>query len=235
MLSPKGNQFLKEVLSYVKFKHDRADIRAELEGHILDRMEEYMELGLDEDEAEQLSIEAMGNAKEIGLELNKQHNPLLGWIWMMTNVIKVILIVVFCYVFLFGLIFMFPASPIKDMPKEKIVYHIDMDEQVKIDDRVLRFTDLIYDIDGNMNIYYKYYSTRPWGTNWSFGYLGEISDNLGHIYHTGGRQLKSGIVSKGVWSVSEFSPEADTLIISYDRFNRAYRVEIDLKAGEGHE
>lgn len=235
MLSPKGNHFLKEVLSYVKFRRDREDIRAELEGHILDRMEEFMERGHDKEEAEQLSIEAMGDAKELGVELNKQHNPILGWIWLITNIIKVIIIVVFGYIFIFGLVLMFPSSPIKEMPKEKIVYRIDIDEKVKIDDRVLRFTDLIYDKDGNMNVYYEYYYTKLWGIAWSFGYIGEISDDLGHTYYTGGGQLKSGIVSKGVWSVSEFSQEADTLIISYDRFNRAYRVEIDLKAGEGYE
>lgn len=73
MLSPKGGKYIEDILSYVKFSFDWSEIRTELENHLLDRMEDYTEAGQAED-AEELAIAAMGNAEEIGIELNRQHN-----------------------------------------------------------------------------------------------------------------------------------------------------------------
>lgn len=225
-------KFLEEVISQVKFKYDRYEIKRELEFHILDKTEYYIEQGYHKDKAEELSINDMGNAKIIGKELNKQHNPLIGWIWHISNILLVITIVLSSLLVGINFISLFSRNPINDFPKSEIVYKIDIDKKVKIDDRVIHFTNVIYDKNGDMNIFYKDYNTKLWGTGWSLGTVGEISDNLGNVYFAGGSQSSGGIITKSQHTVNDFSKEADTLIINYDIYNRKFRVEIPLKAGE---
>jgi hypothetical protein len=236
MLSPKSDKFLKDILSYVKFPFDRNDIRLELEDHISDKVDYYMEQGYDKEKAEQLSINDMGDAKEIGIRLNKQHNPILGWIWKITNVtvgLTVILSIFYIVVPTFSSLF--TRNFINEIPKTNIVYKIDVDKEVKIDDRVIRFTNVVYEKNGDMNVFYEHYDTRLWGMGWSFGNIGEITDNLGNTYWSGSGSQNGGIKSKGRRTVNNFSREADKLIISYDNYNRKYRVEIPLKVGENNE
>lgn len=57
---------------------ERAAIRAELEGHMEDHMEGLLELGYDPALAEQRTLAAMGDPKEVGRELNRQYP--LGWL-----------------------------------------------------------------------------------------------------------------------------------------------------------
>ncbi len=236
MLSPKSDVFLNEILSYVKFSFDKADIQRELKSHISDKLEYYLQQGFDMEEAEQLSINDMGDAKEIEMELNKQHNPIIGWLWRITSVVAALTIIIFGFIFIFfiGSTFL-QGNLVDEFPESDIVYKIDLKEQVKIDDRVIRFTNVIYDKNGNMNIFYETYYTSLWGTGWSLGYIGEITDNLSSKYMNGSGQQHAGFISKGVWTVNKFSDDADILIISYDRYNRKFRVEILLKEGENYE
>lgn len=162
-------KFLEEVISQVKFKHDRHEIKKELEVHILDKIEYYIEQGYDKDKAEELSVNDMGDAKIIGKELNKQHSPLIGWIWYISNILLVIAIAISSFLIGINVIYaLFSINPINDFPKSEIVYKIDVDKKVKIDDRVIHFTNVIYDKNGDMNIFYKNYNTKLWGTGWSW-------------------------------------------------------------------
>ncbi|MDF2845545.1 MAG: hypothetical protein K0R00_3971 [Herbinix sp.] len=236
MLSPKSDIFLKEILSYVKFIPDRNIIQTELENHIEDKMEDYLEQGYDAEEAEQLSINDMGNAKEIGEELNKEHNPIVGWIWQITNLILILTIVVFGFYFCLFISSFFQSNLINEIPKSDIVYSINLKERVQIDDTVIQFTYVIYDINGNMHIFYETYSKAIWGLVWTPGYMGEITDNLGNKYTSrSGQQNSGGIISKGVWTIADFSENAEMLIITYDLYNRKYRVEIPLQEGDNYE
>lgn len=229
-------KFLTEVLNQVKFKYDRYDIRMELESHIQDKTEYYTELGYDIDKAEELSVNDMGDAKEIGKELNKQHNPFIGFIWRITNFLLVISVVI--SIFVTGFFFiasLYASNPAKGIDKSNITYQIDIDEKVKVDDTVFHFTDIIYEKNGDLSIIYKYYDTRLWGTGWSFGTIGEVSDNLGNTYFNGSGQSSGGIVTRSRRTIDSFSKDADTLIITYDYYNRYYKLEIPLKAGAHNE
>jgi hypothetical protein len=235
MLSHKSEAYLKDILSYVKFPFDRADIKSELENHISDKIDYYTEQGYNMEEAEQLSITDMGDAKEIGIELNKQHNPILGWLWKITNIMVVLFALL--SIFYIGVPFvhsLFNRNPIKDIPKSNIVYKIDIDKEVKVDDMIIHFTNVVYEKNGDMNIFYEYYDTKLWGMGWSLSSIGEVTDNLGNRYFEGAGGSYGGIKSKGRSTISNFSKEADTLIINYDSYNRKYKVEIPLKAGENN-
>ncbi|MGN9161764.1 permease prefix domain 1-containing protein [Clostridium sulfidigenes] len=236
MPSLKKEKFLKEVLSYVKFSLDREDIKTELESHILEKVDYYIEQGYDKEKAEELSINDMGDAKEIGIELNKQHNPILGWIWYITNVMVGITIIF--SVFVIGPLLvepLFKANLINNIEKSNIVYKMNIDEKVNVDVTVIHFTNIIYEKNGDLSFFYEYYDTRMWGYGYSIGLIGEITDNLGNIYPYGPSEMQGGIKTKCMQTIKNFSKEADTLIISYDNYNRKYKVEIPLQVGDKNE
>jgi hypothetical protein len=233
----KSDKFIKEVISYIKFPLDREDIKKELENHILDKMDYYInDRGIDKITAEELTLRDMGNPKEIGIALNKEHNFILGWIYKITNVLITIFLII--TVFSFGISLLstiFSGNPAKHIAKENILYNIKINEKVKIDDRVIKFKNIIYEKNGDMSIVYEYYDTRLFGMGWSLGYIGTVKDNLGNEYFAGSGSSAGGIITKGVQTASDFSSEADTLIIEYDLYNRYYKVEIPLKAGDSNE
>lgn len=235
MPSPKKEKFLEEVISYIKFPFDRDDIKLELEDHISEKIDNYIEQGYDKETAEQQSVSDMGDPKEIGIELNKQHNPFIGWVWKVTNVMVVLFAIWHIYVLGGTLVIsLFSNNPFGDIPKSDIVYEIKVDKKVKLDDTIIHFTDVIYEENGDMNIFYEYYDTKLWGTGWSLGSIGNITDNLGNEYFGGGSG-GGGIKSKYRHTIKDFSKEADILIINYDNYNRKYRVEIPLKDGDDNE
>lgn len=71
--------FLQNVCQEIKYKPVRPSISEELEQHIQEIKEEYIQNGIEEQEAEKRAIEQMGNAEEIGKRLNKIHRPKTDW------------------------------------------------------------------------------------------------------------------------------------------------------------
>ena len=71
--------FLETICNEIKYKPVIVEISQEIESHIKEIKEDYMDCGMKEQEAEQKAIEQMGNAEEIGKELNKIHKPKLDW------------------------------------------------------------------------------------------------------------------------------------------------------------
>lgn len=174
----------------------------------------------------------MGEAKEIGIELNKQHNPFLGWFWKITNVMVILFIVLSIYSIGGDFVIHLFNNHINGIPKSNIVYKIDVDEKVSMDDTIIHFTNIVYEQNGDMDIFYEYYDTKLWGNGWSFEPIGNVTDNLGNTYFSSLSQNRG---SKYSSTVRNFSREADTLIISYDSYNRNYKVEIPLQVGESNE
>lgn len=236
MLLPESEKFLDEVLSHIRFSFDRMAIRSELENHIVDKTQYLIEKGLEKDAAEKRAVDEMGSSKEIGIALNKIHSPIVGWIWKLTNVISILCILLALFFVVIPCTVSFLArNPVSYISKSDIVYHIKVDKTVKIDDTIIKFTDVIYEKDGKLNIVYSYYDKWLRSGGWSLGNIGKIEDNLGNTYLSGGGQSSCGLMSKCIQTVSNFNKSADTLIISYDNYNRHYRVEIPLKAGADHE
>lgn len=232
----KSDKFIDEVISYIKFPFDRADIRKELESHILDKMEYYDSRGIDKVTAEELTLRDMGNPKEIGIALNKEHNFILGWMYRITNVLVTIFLIIIIFSFSITLLgTIFSRNPARHIAKEDIIYNIKVNEKVKIDDRVIKIKNIIYEKDGDLSIVYENYDTRLLGMGWSHGFAGTIKDNLGNVYFIGSGSSSGGMVTKGIRTVRNFSSEADTLIIEYDFYNRYYKFEIPLKVGDSNE
>lgn len=231
----KTEEFLGDVVSYVRFKFDREEIKLELRDHILDAIDYYKDQGYELKEAEEKALEDMGDAKEIGIGLDRAHNFLLGWIWRISRIGVISLLIINIFI-ISSLILpsIFSTSGVKDIAKEDIVYQIDLDERVEIDNRVIEVTNVIYEKNGDMNIFYKNYEKGLFG-GWSLGNLGLIKDDLGNEYFSGGGYSSGGIITRSRRTIKDFSKDAKMLIIDYDAYNRKYRIEIPLKTGEKYE
>ncbi len=235
----RSKEFLDTVLSYVKFPFDKEDIRMELQEHIWDRIDYYTQQGLTYYEAEEKAIKDMGDPKEIGIQLNKEHHPLIGWLYLASKVLVILFVIINIFMAVPVIIDLgysiFDDKLIREIPKEDIVYKIDVNERVQIDDRVINFKNVVYDKNGTLHISYYYYDKKLWGSGWSLGTIGIITDDKGSKYYRGSSHTTGGIVSKGMVSVENFRKDAKTLIIEYDRYNRYYKLEIPLKSGENIE
>lgn len=232
----KAQDFVEEIVSYVKFIFDRQEISLELNNHMIDKIEYYIEKDHDEKEAERLAINDMGDPKEIGIELNKQHNPIIGWIWRITHIGVVLFMTLSIFILAINiLIIIFTDSGVNGIPEENIIYRMDINEKVQMDNRVIKFTNIIYEKNGDMNIFYKDYEKSLFGRPDSFDWIGYIKDDLGNEYGYKSRATSGGIVSKSRRVIKDFSQDANTLIIDYNEYNRRYTVEIPLKTGESHE
>lgn len=70
-------EYLNSICEQIKYKPIRGEISKEIEGHIVDLKQEYINDGIKEDLAEKKAIEQMGNPEEIGKKLNQVHKPKL--------------------------------------------------------------------------------------------------------------------------------------------------------------
>ena len=71
--------FLDTVKNEIKYEPVRKNIEEELKSHIEDAKEDWVSKGIEENEAEEKAVEAMGNPEDIGKKLNKVHRPKFDW------------------------------------------------------------------------------------------------------------------------------------------------------------
>lgn len=67
------NKFIEQVTAQIKNKKARAQIEQELESHILDKIDYYVEIGYPYEEAERRATEEMGSPEDTALPLNALH------------------------------------------------------------------------------------------------------------------------------------------------------------------
>lgn len=68
------NKFIEQVTAQIKNKTARTQIEQELESHILDKIDYYVEIGYPYEEAERRATEEMGNPEDTALPLNGLHS-----------------------------------------------------------------------------------------------------------------------------------------------------------------
>lgn len=174
--------FLNAVLKEVKFGWDHDEIKAELEGHILDECDYLSTKGFTGEQAEQEALKRLGNPQEIGRMLNQAHSPWIGHLWLFTNIL--VFLVFCCYI-----INVWAANKINDdnlpfgwapaenagvieMHQDDQVFHVQCDEVLKLDGYQIQFTDVqcirntsrdIYTRDSEYCIYIYYNHTGDLG------------------------------------------------------------------------
>lgn len=83
------NEYLERVCSYIKYKEAHREIKEELISHIEEIKEEYMDNDISEDEALIKAIQRMGDAKEVGKQLNLAHKGTPDWITLILTLVLV--------------------------------------------------------------------------------------------------------------------------------------------------
>ncbi len=83
------NEFLNNVCKKIKYKPIRSEIFEELKSHIEEQKDELIQNGTEEKIAEETVIQNMGNAEELGKNLNKIHRPKLDWKLLLLIVILI--------------------------------------------------------------------------------------------------------------------------------------------------
>ncbi|MDA2635677.1 FtsW/RodA/SpoVE family cell cycle protein [Bacillus cereus] len=78
-MNKKGERFLKEVTNHIKSKEAKDLVATELDFHLKQTKNMWMDKGLSEEVAEDKAVEQMGSPIKLGRELNKLHKPKVDW------------------------------------------------------------------------------------------------------------------------------------------------------------
>ncbi|EJR02774.1 FtsW/RodA/SpoVE family cell cycle protein [Bacillus cereus] len=78
-MNKKGESFLKEVTNHIKSKEAKDLVATELDFHLKQAKNMWIEKGLSEEVAEDKAVEQMGSPIKLGRELNKLHKPKVDW------------------------------------------------------------------------------------------------------------------------------------------------------------
>lgn len=94
-----AQRWVDAAVSGIRFPLDREAVEQELREHIQDKIDEVLRLdpGIDREQAEALAVGQMGDAAEIGAQLARLHRPWLGWLWMASKCLVVVVGVVFAF------------------------------------------------------------------------------------------------------------------------------------------
>ena len=232
MEDKKWETYLDEVLSFVKFKYDHKAIRRELAEHMADLKEDLMAEGMDEEAAEYMTIAHMGDAAEIGQELNKEHHVLLGWIWRISRILVACLIganIMPIFTFVTGV-----ASNLTEgyVPHTEapLVWQIELDKEYQIYDDTLILEDVYYYEDSTLEVFYRTKrSPLARSVDWSLSVFLRVFDEDGSEIGNGGGGYKSGgYYGVGTDYKREIPADAKTLGI----YCSDLIVMVDLETGE---
>ncbi|MGG0218226.1 FtsW/RodA/SpoVE family cell cycle protein [Bacillus mycoides] len=78
-MNKKGERFLSEVTNHIKSKEAKSFVATELDFHLKQAKNTWIEKGLSEEVAENKAVEQMGSPIKLGQELNKLHKPKVDW------------------------------------------------------------------------------------------------------------------------------------------------------------
>lgn len=228
-------KYTQEVLKYIRFKYDRFDIGQELDEHIEDMLSEAEEMT--EEEQEKFIRENMGDPKEVGEELDKEHKPLLGWIWRISRFLMIVLIILNLPNALNVVIMAGDAvlAPIQgyQIDKSQVESSIKTHITGKIDDTHIIIDGVDKLKDGSVMVKYRTWN-NPFGeaAGWTFS-LNCFYDEEGNQYFGGGGS-NGGFVTYSTEHISdnldgEVLSEHEALIIDYDYNGRKFYAKIPLK------
>lgn len=240
MNQSKTDNFLDDLLSKVKFKFARAEIRKELEDHIEGRIDYYMERGYSRDEAEIIAVDQMGDPFQIGYELNQQHKPVYGWIILLTNFIIVMILMFYIMIFILfipvgiesGLYKLSKFDLSEDHSVENLEYEMDIYESANIDSTKINFEKVIRKKNGDINIIGSLKDKSLKHLNMNFLRNIKVSDSEGREYYLRLKETNSKYFDL---EIEDFPKNQEEIILSYNRFNRNFQLIIPLRVGESDE
>lgn len=232
MEEKRWENYLNEVLSFVKFKYDHKDIRRELTEHMQDLKEELMAEGMDEAAAAYMAVEYMGDAAEIGQKLDKEHGVFLGWLWRVTRALAILLILLTfsdLHSFFYGMV-RNSFEEYEPQSESAELWRMELDREYQVYEDTLILEDVYYYEDGTMAVVYRtkynpFDTTIDWGNT-----IGtKVLDESGGKISVGGGGFKQGGYNGIGWStMNEVPADAKTLEITCSNLT----VTVDLETGE---
>jgi hypothetical protein len=226
----KGYKYTEEVLKYVRFKYDHYDIRKELNEHIEDMLQDAPEM--EEDKIDEYILEHMGDPEELGMELDKEHKPLLGWTYRISRWILIFMIIInipnainLALTLGYTGIKLVVGYDVSEEPE----YTIKTDLRGQIDDIYIFVEELNKYEDGTVEVRYKTIH-NPFGKSqgWTFDFAGCFYDEFGNQYYGGGSDT-GGFIRYHISQFDDFNENAQKLIIDYDYNGRKFYGEIPLE------
>ena len=158
------SEYLKIIRKEIKYVFDRDKVEKELSDHLQDSIYDLIEAGYSYEEAEQQAITQMGEPKELGQLLNKEHNPLFGYLYSFTQLIVCFLTVP---LILYGISFVDNVTYlIFPITTEIYVEKIELDYEIDIAGHKIVLDYICIDEQGNHTLTY-----RSW-IKWSYSRFG---------------------------------------------------------------
>lgn len=231
-------EYLDRMLHHVKFKYDHIDIRREYREHMEDMLDYYVESGMDEDSAKHTVLAEMGDADSLGRVLNEIHNPVVGWIWrvsrwvMTVAVIAGILAALFYFPVFASTAWRFVTAYDSVKTEAVLLCEADIGERVRIDDVHLFFDKLEVYEDGTAALYYvEWRNPLDRTVDWSFMWPEKnlIYDESGSTYYAVNDSSGGAFVDFRILTVKNFSVNAETFILDYQKNSRSVYLEVELQ------
>ncbi len=97
IVNEKIQSYINKVCSQIKLREAHSEIKVELETHILERYEEFLEEGFSQEEALDKAIVQMGSATDVGKQFAKIHKPRPEWSVLVLSVLFVSLGILLVY------------------------------------------------------------------------------------------------------------------------------------------
>ncbi len=185
----KQKEYVEQVRKQIYFIFDRNSIEEELKAHIQDSILDYMEEGLSYEEAEKQAVSNMGDPVETGKMLNKEHRPLLGYFWMISQIIVVWISILFAFSLLttgFMSLKMLTPTTVKNSGQT-----IPVNVEFEISTHRVTIDNICIENDGEYNLTYRAWVKRDYSrAGWSSD-LFYIHDKEGNSLREGGFQGNS--------------------------------------------
>ena len=218
------DKFLKTVCKQIRFGWDRDIVSKELEFHIEDSVLDLISEGYSKEEANKIAIEQMGNPIEIGKQLNEEHKPLLGWAWLISKIIALLLII--------------PSLLFIQKIGEDVYHYIwpisstIEEDTIKID-KTIDLEAHIVTIDNVLKKYDQYCITYHANSKWNLNRIGVV-DYLFRVTDKNGKILDDNEKSKSFYNTfigaqgeKWFEIPEDNII--YLSFTNGKIIELDIK------
>ncbi|WP_313525070.1 permease prefix domain 1-containing protein [Anaerotignum sp.] len=218
MRVPDWEDYIKRVLSHVKFKYDHNTIYFELRDHLEDRYDDFLSEGLTEEEAAKAVLTCMGDPDMIGEELDRVHNPVLGWIWRCLRMVFIVLVIANILP-IFSLASTGIYSTLERYDKKEdsaLVYTIDVDYREKIYDTTLIIDKVLYYEDNTLEVRYATW-TNPFSDSikWNSSIGVKIFDDNEDVYSGGSGWKSGGYYGRGQQFLKNVPPTANKIMISF--------------------
>lgn len=216
-------EYIKQVRKEVHFVFDREAIENELQHHLEDSIWDLMEEGFSREEAEVQAVAQMGDPVEVGKELNEEHHPVLGYLWMLSNMLLIVILPFVALAIGSGLWGSFQMLTPTKIEESVEMYPIKMD--LEIPTHWVKLDNICVDDYGQHRLTY-----RAW-RKLSYSRAGWSSD-LFYLENDSGSYLPTGVIESnnllGCYGAKDFEwPEDGILQLKLKGSDEI--IEIDLE------